>query len=727
MAAVESIPYRSWLFAGALLVLAAKAGAQAHTCPAATPHDPTLAEKTYSHGNYDSAENLYVQALLQKPDDVTIASALIHTLLHEDKIADAARRANALADENPRSAAALTSLAEVELRQGQPWLAMQTLDNAAALDLCYARVHLIRSRIFRIDSLYASERKELQSAYQIDATDPDIVHAWRQVVAPANDIEGTEKALATMKNVDAELREKAQASVDSMLPLLSENSQTCRSSAIATPVTIPLTPVLQDVKHISGYRLDVQFSQGKASLQVDTAASGLYISRALADANRFQHQSGMPENTVHVDSLRIGPLEFRNCMVGVSDQPFPDKGDGFIGTDIFASYWITLNYPAAKLELAPLPILPKDETSLPGDRYVAADMRDYSPVYHRLQYLMLPVVLNKQDRRLFVLDTGMRVTTMTADVAHAISKTKINFTNNVQTVSGGTLHMYRDSFDFQFANLVFANQGQVLEFDPSTISQNAKIEVAGLLGFDMLHTLVIHLDYRDGLVKFDASGANQPGASRTLIASITTSPADAACGQYANQNTDLPIQSTIEASVPSWLDSGHLKPGETIFVRTVHGWQGDVCNFAAGAAIYGHVVLATTTKDAAGPQLAIVFDHGDCVGQAKKSIPFRVIALVGPAGEHKAYHDAMPTQVRGGSRDISQTVATMDIKEDENLNPGGPPNTVHPGIVADLPELKLVPEGGPQCSALLTSTKSHSVRLGAGTEFILTMQMTRNR
>jgi hypothetical protein len=55
------------------------------------------------------------------------------------------------------------------------------------------------------------------------------------------------------------------------------------------------------------------------------------------------------------------------------------------------------------------------------------------------------------------------------------------------------------------------------------------------------------------------------------------------------------------------------------------------------------------------------------------------------------------------------------------MKPGVAPNTVHPGIVAGIPHLKLTLEGDPQCSAMLTS-EERSVHLGAGTEFILTMQ-----
>ena len=97
-----------------------------------------------------------------------------------------------------------------------------------AADPCYARSHLIRSRVLRINSMYASERAEIQKAYDIDPTDPDIQRAWQGIVSPAHEIEGIDQSLATMKDLDPEIRKKAEASIDSMMPLLTENSQTCK-------------------------------------------------------------------------------------------------------------------------------------------------------------------------------------------------------------------------------------------------------------------------------------------------------------------------------------------------------------------------------------------------------------------------------------------------------------------------------------------------------------------
>jgi hypothetical protein len=82
-------------------------------------------------------------------------------------------------------------------------------------------------------------------------------------------------------------------------------------------------------------------------------------------------------------------------------------------------------------------------------------------------------------------------------------------------------------------------------------------------------------------------------------------------------------------------------------------------------------------------------------------------------------HDALPTEVAGGGRQIGDAIASSSAA-DENLNPGGAPHTVHAGIVVRLPETKLDPQGGPGCSAKITSTR-RSVQLGPGSELILTM------
>jgi tetratricopeptide (TPR) repeat protein len=692
---------------------------QTASCPAAPAQTATPAAIAYSEGRYAEAEQGYAQSLVQNPRDATLAAALVRTLLHEGKSAQASDRVTTDLAEDPHSAPILTAQAEVQLRQGQPWLALQTLDAAATADRCYARIHLIRSRALRIDSMYASERAEIQSAYEIDPGDPDILRSWRSVVSPAREIEGIHQALLDTKDMDANMRQRAEASMSSMMSLLSENSQTCKIQPAVQSATLRLLGSMEDGKHLDGYRLDVQLPKTNARMLVDTAASGLFISRALAEANGLQQSVNDPAGTVHADSVHIGPLEFRDCMVGVNDAQFAGKADGVIGTDVFASYLVTINARDAKLALEPLP---PQTGLLPGDRGTPPELVGYTPVYHRRQYLLVPVLLNNKTRKLFVLDSGMRFSTMTSETAHSISSTKVNFTNGMQTVSGPPAQVYRDSFDFQFANLSLPHQNHVIEWDLAAIDHNMGFEVAGLLGFDVLHSLTMHLDYRDGLVKFEPTTTEASPAlvKGTMTASAVPGPETEAnaCPQFSKG--DLPVDSTIEARVTGLLDSSHLKPGKEVFVKVVYGLTYPGCSLTQDATLYGHVTAAASSKNPNSSELGLVFDHADCQGLQKQALPLRLIGLVAPLETSEMFHDAVPTQVSGGVRQMSDPV-TGSTGRDENLSPGGPPHIVHPGIVVRMPKVKLEPEGGPGCSTRITSS-DRSVQLGPGAELILIVE-----
>ena len=685
---------------------------QSSACPVLAHGEPSAADAAYQAGRYSQAEDLYGQELAKHPQDLALAAAMIKTWLHEGEVKQAAAQVNRISGDNPHSAIVLTALAEVQIHQGQPWLALDTLKEAEKADACYARVHFVRSRALRLDSMYASERAEVQAAYEIDPEDPDIRHAWLSVVSAAHEIEGIDASLKTMKNLDEATQTKARDSIRSMMPLLSENNQTCEVLPAVESASFALQPAYYDAKHVDGYRLDVQFPKTKVSLRVDTAASGMFISRAVAEANGLEGVAGAPPGTVHVDKVQIGPLEFRDCTVGVSETPFAGKNDGYISTDMFASYLITLDHGAGKLTLNPLPSL---AGVLPGDRTVPPELRDYTPVYHRKQYLMVPVDLNNKTRQLFVLDSGIRLSTMTSNVAHSISATKVNFTNPIQTVSGATLQVYRDSFDFQFANQSLEHQGHILEFDPSNISRTAGVEVAGMLGFDMLHTLTMHLDYRDGLVKFESAETGTSGHGRgNHGADVVECP--------SNDSGDRPLNSVIQAKVTGLIESTHLKPGKAVTVTVVNRWEDPECSLSAGAILYGHVTESSSSQSPESSTLGLMFDHGDCDGHEKKPLSLRLIGVVASPDSFVGLQSVVPSEVAGGARSISVVESTMgSFALDVNLNPDGPPHTIHPGIAAGLPKLKLEPLGGASCSARFTTTE-HSVKLGAGAQLLLTRQ-----
>jgi hypothetical protein len=183
----------------------------------------------------------------------------------------------------------------------------------------------------------------------------------------------------------------------------------------------------------------------------------------------------------------------------------------------------------------------------------------------------------------------------------------------------------------------------------------------------------------------------------------------------------IPITSTIEATITGSLDSAHLKPGKEITAQVVIPWQFPGCNLAAKSTLYGHITGTSSSKNPDASEIAFVFDHGDCDGRSKKPISLTVIGVVAPSDQYVGMHSALPSEVAGGSRNISNSVGNGGVAQDENLNPGGPPRTVHPGIVIRIPKLQLEPHGGPECSTRMISTK-HNFRLESGSELILTMQ-----
>ena len=331
-------------------------------------------------------------------------------------------------------------------------------------------------------------------------------------------------------------------------------------------------------------------------------------------------------------------------------------------------------------------------------------------------------MLNRRERRLFVLDSGIRLSAMTPQVAHIVSTTQRNFTNPVRTTSGATLQIYRDSFDFEFANLSLRNRSNILEFDGTSIEQRTGLAIGGMLGFDMLHTMVLHLDYRDGLVKFESDeGESGPRGRATEVAGAGEEKPGCAHGEA----TDVPAAATIEARSTGLWESGHMKPGQRVTVKVVHSWVSPVCRLDEGSLLYGHITAASASKDPQGrAQLALAFDQADCFGGEKKTLPLKILSVVAAPGEFVGIHTAMPVAIGGGrTRSVGDAVSSQDgtMGDEENLNPEKIPGIVHPGTVRGLPKLELQSDGGPGCSALLT-TAERSLHLGPQTKFVIVLQ-----
>ena len=218
-----------------------------------------------------------------------------------------------------------------------------------------------------------------------------------------------------------------------------------------------------------------------------------------------------------------------------------------------------------------------------------------------------------------------------------------------------------------------------------------------------------------------AAGQQTPSAQ---AGGASAAPASQAPANEASQascpssfDRDIPVNLTFRTKVTGQLDSGHMKVGNKIWVTLVKGLVFPGCTLNQGSAIYGRVTSAVSQKNPNSSELSLVFDHADCEGHPKKEMPLRVIGLLGLDASMRM-HDAVPLVMSGGSRSVSAAASKTAYTGDDELNPGGPVSTVHPGIVIGIPKVKLEPQGGPECGARFTST-NHSVQLETGAVLIM--------
>lgn len=181
-------------------------------------------------------------------------------------------------------------------------------------------------------------------------------------------------------------------------------------------------------------------------------------------------------------------------------------------------------------------------------------------------------------------------------------------------------------------------------------------------------------------------------------------------------DVERPVHSTIEAAVQFTMDSAHLKPGKSVWVKTTSEFTMPGCSLNQDAVLFGHVVAASSRKNSDTAELALVFDHADCHGHDKQEVALHLIGIV-VEGDSQNLHTVLPAEVAGGTRQISNTPAGQD-GYDPKIMEAITPSIVRPGVVIGASQLQLQPTSGPECSARILSG-GRSVQLGRGFELIL--------
>jgi tetratricopeptide (TPR) repeat protein len=545
------------LLSSALWLLTAAQAGHSQTAPA----NPALAaaDQLYTTGRFAEAADNYQAILKTDPKLVAAQAGLIRSLLREQKVDDAQTAATSALAAQPNSPPLLAVMGDVDFRLAQMPEAEAAYRKSLQLDPKQIRAYLGLARLYRVYSLNRHAYDELQRAHEFAPDDPEVQRAWFSQLPRKERIAAIESYLAGPHPDNPDETANLKRYLDFLKAMVDKPVHACRLVTKVEQTDTKLEAMRRDPTHIFGYGLIVKLNGHDARLELDTGAGGIVIGRKFAEKAGLTRiseeryvgigdkgeQSGY---TALAEHIRVGELEFENCIVHVSDRASITSEDGLIGGNVFASYLIDIDIPDQKLRLSPLPKRPDEpETTpalktqeeqggsegkseveadqtpaetdaqknapapavrrLPMDRYVAPEMAKWTPVFRFGHALLIPTHVNDSPSMLFMIDTGASSNTLSQRAAKQVTKISVDPNSHVKGLSGNVEKVYRASK----ATLVFGHLAQknqdVVTYDMSNISRHMGTEVSGFLGFDTLHMLQLKIDYRDGLVDFvyDAS------------------------------------------------------------------------------------------------------------------------------------------------------------------------------------------------------------------------------
>ncbi len=486
------------------------------------------ADEELGKGHFEEAERLYAAM----PGSNDRMAGLVHAEFGEHKLDVALalmERENAA---HPNDAVLLDLLGQVRYRRGEVEEAAKAFNQSSSLDPCLARTRYDVGRYLNLNGMYASAQRQLEFAYKLAPQDPQIKRMW----------ERSQRVPLTLAQELDRLRQRASE------PNVSEEQKTALENSIkavearskgdctlAEPVTSAKVPMFatnpsnMSSRPATSSGVDVLLNGKRRRFLVDTGASGLMLTRGAAKALGLTPEAEMKTFGIgdegsrdaflaHVDDVKIGSMEFHNCMVRVLESD-PQLGiDGLLGPDVFRSFVVTLDFPKGELRLSPLPPRPEETNATPTlgtdgeavsgteaqtrrDRYVAPEMADWEKVFRSGHDLIVPTYIGNTPVKLFILDTGASQNLISPDAAREVTKVHADNGERIRGISGNVNHVAgTDSLFIQFAGVKQQISQGLNAIDTTQMSRGTGVEIAGFIGYPILHQLVIQIDYRDDLV-----------------------------------------------------------------------------------------------------------------------------------------------------------------------------------------------------------------------------------
>ena len=503
---------------------------------------PTDADIAFFRQDFKKAETLYAAAYAKDPSDSHSRELQIDSLLGQGKLDDARKLADAWTASETKDPFAILAAADVRHTEGD-WLEAYALDlKALKINPCLAEGYDSLGDYESLAGFRAAAHKHYTLAHQLSPNNENFRLDWIEGLGEAEEIQAAKDYLHDSKSIDEKSRKTAE---DEYARRAARAAKRCELGSVNGPARIPMTPIYGPTVGVKAWGLEIAFNGKKRTLQIDTGASGFTLTQSeganlnlprvdIGRVGGIGSEGSTGVDIAYADSVRIGGLEFQSCPVEILHKTGAMGGstmmgerlddiDGLVGSDIFSRYLVTLDYIHHEVRLDPLPQPPgatvpaaqldalggrTDPDWMKVDRYIAPTMQSWTKVYRRGHELIMPTYISNGEKRgvprLFMIDTGADSNLIDIGTAKEITHASENTMTSIGGLSGKEDKVFEaGKFTLDFAGLRLP----VRSMDAIDLSKFNG--VLGFLGYPTLEQLVMHIDYRDNLVLFEAPGVKK--------------------------------------------------------------------------------------------------------------------------------------------------------------------------------------------------------------------------
>ncbi len=469
--------------------------------PLAVQENVSAAHVLFKQAKFREAAAAY-RALADKNSSPEAYVGLVQSLLKLDDVKAAEDSSQKALAALPDSSAIHAARGDVYFRRGLIPEAQDEYKTALKLDEKCARAWLGQGKVDAAFVRSDQAKAAITKAHELDPEDGDALYEWAVRLPYPDSVAALEKHLAEFHN-DVETERHEREYKELIKALAGRRMWIPAREVERTEIKLePLTAGPGLARRGFGVRLRLN-DRATVTLLLDTGSSGVTITRKLAEkigARKLSEQAleGVGKSGANVgykawvDKVVIGDLEFHDCFVHATSSEIAEL-DGTIGTNVFANYLVTLDFPAHKLRLEPLPQA--------SENTPFAEPGGFSQAFNFGHLLLVPTDVGKKASGLFVVDSGANVNTISPELAKSVPNMR-SFNLPVSGASGQAVSAFiAEDTTLRFAKVQKKGE-RISTIDLHSISKDLGVEVSGQIGFSTMEEMKLLINYRDGLVGF---------------------------------------------------------------------------------------------------------------------------------------------------------------------------------------------------------------------------------